>query len=514
MIGHRRGSLRIQYTILIAGILAAVIAALWVINATQLERYAIMRKQRQIKEEISQIQTCADDNFSSESLEALEREIRNSNIDTVIVDHLSDTPYLVYASSLNQAERLSAMQLLFESTEEDEELDEVEVYERTDDYLICRGFNKRMKNDEIECIGYLGEDILYFMSTPLEGIQDSVALSSRFLIYLGLFAIAAGGLVMYLAAGQLTRPIEEMAEISGQAAELTFDRRYEGKENNEIGILGENINLMSDNLSRAIRELREANAQLERDLREKEKVDEMRRLFLSNVSHELKTPIALIQGYAEGLTEGVADDPESAAFYCEVIQDEARKMNQIVRRLLSLDEIESGEMKIEKEVFNVTELIHAVTDSMKVMTAEKDCDWHLMMPEEVFVDADEFMIESVVSNYLSNACHYVSNPGTITVRVLERRGRAIISVHNTGNPIPESELEHIWDKFYKVDKARTRSYGGSGIGLSIVKAVITAHGTRCGVRNRDGGVEFWFELDAVSHETLRQNEGSVYSYME
>lgn len=495
-------SIRVEYTAIVIVILTIVIAALWVINATGLESYAISRKQRQIREQIELIRACASEDFSEESLDNLEHEIRNSNIDTVVISNLTDTPYIAFATNLNHAERLTVLQELFSATEEDEELDEVEVYDRTENYLICRGYNRRMNSDEIECIGYVGEDVLYFMSTPLEGIQDSVSLSSRFLIFLGIAGILIGGLIMYIVAGRLTRPIVEITDISGQVADLHFDRKYEGKQNNEIGRLGENINLMSENLERAIRDLRQANTALEEDLHEKEQIDEMRRLFLSNVSHELKTPIALIQGYAEGLMEGVADDPESTAYYCEVIADEAKKMNQIVRRLLSLDEIESGEMKITPEDFNLTELIRAVADSMKVMTADKDCDWSLTMPEEVMVHADEFMIESVVSNYLSNACHYVSDPGTITVRVLIRRGRAIVSVHNTGNAIPDEELANIWDKFYKVDRARTREYGGSGIGLSIVKAVITAHESRCGVRNRDHGVEFWFELELAEKETV------------
>ena len=185
---------------------------------------------------------------------------------------------------------------------------------------------------------------------------------------------------------------------------------------------------MSSQLETTISELKSANNELQRDIEDKIKIDKMRKEFLDNVSHELKTPIALIQGYAEGLKENISDDSESREFYCDVIMDEASRMNKLVKNLLTLNQLESGKDAVVMERF--------------------DKDNHVK-----------------------------------------------ISVFNTGTPIPEADVPNLWNKFYKVDKARTREYGGSGIGLSIVKAIMESMNQEYGVQNFDNGVEFWFTLD-------------------
>ena len=176
-------------------------------------------------------------------------------------------------------------------------------------------------------------------------------------------------------------------------------------------------------------------------------------------------------------------------------------MNHIVKRLLNLDELESGNMTLSWEEFDVTELLRGVMQASAVLAGDHTCEVTLDSPEELMVWADEFMLEEVIQNYLSNAYHYVSDPGHIWIRAFRRDdGEVEISVRNTGNQIPEADLDQVWDKFYKVDKARTRSYGGSGIGLSIVKAIMNSHGGSCGVRNCEDGVEFWCRLKPKAEE--------------
>ena len=134
----------------------------------------------------------------------------------------------------------------------------------------------------------------------------------------------------------------ELVRISGKMIQLDFDAKYTGNSKTEIALLGKNINELSETLENTISELKSANNELKRDIERKNKIDEMRIEFLSNVSHELKTPIALIQGYAEGLKEGISEDEESKDFYCEVIMDEAAKMNNMVKKLLTLNQLEFG----------------------------------------------------------------------------------------------------------------------------------------------------------------------------
>ena len=255
------------------------------------------------------------------------------------------------------------------------------------------------------------------------------------------------------------------------------------------------MNTLSEKLKETIGELKTANNELQKDIEEKIRIDEARKEFIANVSHELKTPIALIQGYAEGLTEGMAEDPESRDYYCEVIQDEAGKMNKMVKQLLTLTALEFGNDKPVMEQFDLVTLINGVLSSAKIFLQQKGAQVFFDASEPVMVWADEFKIEEVVTNYLNNAMNHLDGEKRIEIR-LERNDKEVkVTIFNTGQNIPEEDLGKLWTKFYKVDKARTRAYGGSGIGLSIVKAIMDSHNKACGVQNVKDGVEFWFTLD-------------------
>ena len=277
-------------------------------------------------------------------------------------------------------------------------------------------------------------------------------------------------------------------------ADLDFGVKYTRGGEDEIAVLGDNFNKMSENLERTISELKKANYELQKDIEKKEKIETMRTEFLGNVSHELKTPIALIQGYAEGLKEGISDDPESREFYCDVIMDEAGKMNRMVKNLLTLNQLEFGSQDVQFAGFDIIELIEGVLESMRIMAEQKEAKISFVHQGPVYVWADEFQIEQVVRNYVSNALNHLDGAHVVEVKVQQKES-VRVSVFNTGTPIPEADVEHIWEKFYKVDKARTREYGGNGIGLSIVKAIMESMQQPYGVRNYDNGVEFWFELD-------------------
>ena len=278
-------------------------------------------------------------------------------------------------------------------------------------------------------------------------------------------------------------------------ANLAFEAKYTSGGKNEIGNLGDNFNKMSEKLESTISELKSANNSLMKDIEQKERLEQMRNDFLGNVSHELKTPIALIQGYAEGLKEGVSEDAQSREFYCDVIMDEASKMNQMVRNLLALNQLEFGNEEVEFERFDLTAVIRGILQSMEILAQQDEIQVIFRQEEPVNVWADEVKAEQVVRNYVSNAFHHAGLEKVIEVRIKKQDERARVTVFNTGTPIPEEDIGHIWDKFYKVDKAHTREYGGNGIGLSIVKAIMESFHQKYGVNNYDNGVEFWFELD-------------------
>ncbi len=351
------------------------------------------------------------------------------------------------------------------------------------------------KTSFIEGFGYCSDNqTIVIMSTPVASLKESVSISNRFLIYMAIIGFIITVILTFIIAKMITNPILELADISNKMGKLDFTAKYAGNRSDEIQTLGQNMNYMSDRLEKAIYELQEANELLKEDIKRKEAIDEMRKDFIANVSHELKTPIALIQGYAEGLNEGLCEDEESRKYYTEVILDESEKMNKMVKQLLTLSSLESGNSILHKENFNLTSLIESVLGSISILIGEKNVNIEFDSDKEIFLNADEFKIEEVVTNYISNSIHHVRDSGEIKINVSYDGENITFSVYNTGNPIPEKDLNNIWEKFFKVDKAHSRAYGGSGIGLSIVKAIVEAHNGTVAVRNILDGVEFSFKI--------------------
>ena len=373
---------------------------------------------------------------------------------------------------------------------------EIVVLERTDTYVLRESKDYLTQADYLEIVGTLDSGQPFIMQTALESIRESAAISTRFFMYIACLAVILSSVLIWWLSRRISEPILELTDISRRMTELDFNAKFTSNVQNEIGVLGHHINQLSGNLEKTISELKTANNELQRDIEQKTKIDEMRKEFLSNVSHELKTPIALIQGYAEGLKECINDDAESRDFYCEVIMDEAGKMNTMVKNLLSLNQLEFGNDVVSMERFDIVSLIRNVLNSAKILMEQKDIHLIFKETEEIYVWSDEFKIEEVVTNYISNAINHCEFDKVIEVKVIKEPDMVRVSVFNTGRPIPEEDLDKIWQKFYKVDKARTREYGGSGIGLSIVKAIMESLHRECGVKNYDNGVEFWFELDA------------------
>ena len=375
------------------------------------------------------------------------------------------------------------------------------IISSNDNYTLQKVYDERLGDYYLEIWGTLDNGYSIILRTPIQGIKDNVNISTTLIKYVGGAILAVGIIAAFVVSTYITRPIKQLSNIAEKMSEMDFNARYEGSDKGEIGLLGKSMNNMSEKLEQNIAELKKANLELKKDIDKKEKLEIMRTDFLSNVSHELKTPIALIQGYAEGLKEGITDDPESMEFYCDVIMDEANKMNIMVKRLLTLNQIEFGNDEPEMERFDINELIASVADANAIRAGQKNMSIVFdNRNEHNFVWADEYKTEEVLTNYISNALNHCDGKRAIEVRTekSENGGTITVTVYNSGKNIADEDLERIWEKFYKTDKARTREYGGNGIGLSIVKAIMDSMGQEYGVRNVSDGVEFWFNLDCKS----------------
>lgn len=483
-------SIKKQMIAIFIGLLVCMVAVLLFINMTFLEPYYIHNKESSFQEMYEELgQVVEDQSYSDEkATSALLREAERNNMSFLIVDRATGNKYTnvhnedlllnqLLGYVINQAQKSGKM------------------LESTDQYQMLQAQDPWNETEYLVMWGNFDDGSQFLMRSPLESMRESAAISNRFLIYIGCILICVAGVLVWYFSKKLTEPILELAALSDQMANLNFEAKYTGGGPNEIGELGANFNRMSDRLERTISELKKANNSLLKDIEQKEKIEEMRQEFLGNVSHELKTPIALIQGYAEGLKDGVSDDPESREFYCDVIMDEAMKMNQMVKNLLTLNQLEFGDEDVEFERFDLATLVRGVLQSMEILASQDSLQVEFRQEEPVYVWADEFKTEQVIRNYVSNAFHHASGEKVIEVKIVVEGKKARTSVFNTGIPIPEEDISHIWEKFYKVDKAHTREYGGNGIGLSIVKAIMESFHQQYGVKNYDNGVEFWFELD-------------------
>lgn len=470
------------------GLILFMIVVFMIVNGSFLEKYYISNKKSEFIKVYTMVQEGVENGtISSETPEKdLGRLTEKNNISIAVID----SEYNVVYTNVRE-KQMMVVQLFGYLYDKNHQ----EVLEKTDSYDICKSVDPQNNTEYLTMWGNFDNGDIFIMRSPLESIRSAVTIFNRFIGVVGGCVILVSVLLAWYFSKRITEPIKELATLSQKMADLDFDAKYTSGGSNEIGVLGENFNRMSERLEQTISNLKEANYKLQKDIEQKEKRENMRSEFLGNVSHELKTPIALIQGYAEGLKEGVNDDPESREFYCEVIMDEAGKMNRMVKNLLALNQLEFGEDDVQFERFDITSLISGVLQSLDILIEQKEAQVIFRHKNPIYVWADEFKVEQVVRNYVNNALNHVDGEKVIEIKITQENDMAKITVFNTGTPIPEEDLPHIWEKFYKVDKARTREYGGNGIGLSIVKAIMDSFGKGYGAINHTNGVEFWFELD-------------------
>lgn len=505
-------SIRNKLFSMIAGTILFIIALYILLNTFILKEYYIGSKQKELVKDYRTINRLynSETNINDEKLQMeLEKICENTNVHITIIDSDGNFIYnsgkpLEYNNVKSQGNSLSHRLTVSDLAYVINQLETISNYtfkeelQKNTKYEIDLYSSDKLNSDFIILKSYLDNGNILTLRSSVETIEESAKISNNFLLIIGAISIALGGAIAFVVSEEFTKPIQELSNISDKMANLDFSKKYEGEKEDELGTLGTNINRMSEKLENTIRDLQEANIELEKDIEKKSRVDEMRKQFLSDVSHELKTPIALIQGYAEGLVENVADDKESRDYYCEVILDEAGKMDKLVQQLLTLSKIEYGSQEPELREFNIVKLVNSVIKRTKVMAQGKNVNVVLKNSPQTKVVGDEFMIEQVVTNYMTNAIKHVDENNKIEV-VIENvaEGKTRISIFNTGENIPEDKLKKLWDRFYKLDTSRNRESGGTGIGLALVKAIMTKHNNKFGVHNVDNGIVFFFELDTA-----------------
>ena len=407
-----RKSLKTQIAVLFIGLIGFVFLANWCTNNFLLERYYVAKKEaalQRIYDNMNKVED-VDDYLMDDFENTLSEYCTRYNLSAIILT--DEFVPLLYGTENYQKQELQGRLWGYLMGIDKSE---TEVLKENDNYVIQKTQDFKDKVDYLEIWGAFNTGYYFMMRIPMESIRDSVRTSNEFLGYFIVIGLAVSMILISWMSRKITTPLQELTELSKRMADLDFDAKYTSGGQNEIGQLGEHFNQMSETLERTISELKTANNQLQNDIEEKIQIDEMRKEFLSNVSHELKTPIALIQGYAEGLKECINDDAESRDFYCEVIMDEAAKMNNMVKKLLTLNHLESGKDAIVFERFDLTKLVRTVVHSAELLADQKGAKILFEETESHYVWADEFKTEEVVTNFVSNAINHVDGEKRIRV---------------------------------------------------------------------------------------------------
>lgn len=333
-----------------------------------------------------------------------------------------------------------------------------------------------------------GEIELLFTVTSLQDVKDSNVALRWFFLYLGI-----GGFVLILVLSlfyskMVTRPLIKLNNIAKRMVSLDFTGHSSIRQKDELGSLSKSMFTLSQSLDAALGELREANQQLVEDMEQKKKMEQMQQDFFASASHELKTPLSIIKGFAEGLEDGVSAGKQD--HYIKVIIEEADKMEFLVKDMLDLAKLESGTIKLRKSSFMLSEMTEKVTDKLIHSLGNKQLNVVIIPANERPLYADASWIEQVISNLLTNAIRHAEHGSTITVAVEGQEKSLSFNIHNKGENIPEDQLEQIWERFYRAEASRSRLTGGTGLGLSITKQILDMHGCRYAVINTTDGVCF------------------------
>lgn len=475
-------------------VVLSIILFLIIVNSVVLEKYYQYAKSNQLKNVFATINSYYKGEIQIVNFEdELDQISIKNNFDIIIKNHQDSIVYM------SNKDFLSNIKIVMEFWGMNKR-QEYQILEETDNMQIRVIKDTETKVNYIMLSGKINNGFETYIRIPLTSIQESVRISNRFLYTIASIVIIVGGIAIIYISKSFSYPISEINNIAKKMANLDFSQKYIVKDDDEINELGKSINVMSDKLERTINQLRSANIELERDIERKSKIDEMRKSFISDVSHELKTPIALIQGYSEGLLENVNSDPESRKFYAEVILDESNKMDKMVKQLLELTKLEYEKREFNNREFNIVELEREIVRTSQVMIEEKRAQVDFETDEKIEVFADDMYISQIITNYLTNAIKHVKEVNgekyiKITNKVMADKGVVRVTLFNTGDNISKENLTRVWNRFFKADEARNREDGGSGIGLSIVKAIMNNYGNDFGVENKDNGVEFYFEVD-------------------
>ena len=460
-------SIKRQMMTVFVGLILFMIVVFMIVNGSFLEKYYISNKKSEFIKAYTMVQEGVENGtIDSETPEKdLGRFTEKNNISIAVID----SEYNVVYTNVRE-KQMMVVQLFGYLYDKNHQ----EVLEKTDSYDICKSVDPQNNTEYLTMWGNFDNGDIFIMRSPLESIRSAVTIFNRFIGVVGGCVILVSVLLAWYFSKRITEPIMELATLSQKMADLDFDAKYTSGGSNEIGVLGENFNRMSERLEKTISNLKEANYKLQKDIEQKEKRENMRSEFLGNVSHELKTPLTAISGYAE-LIENHMVDPEQETRFALEIQQNATRLLSLINDIIRLSELDSGEDNLLCfEQVDLDEVAGTCVKNLQ-MNAQKRNVTLYYEGVSCMLRADRGMISELVENLCQNAIRYNNEGGEVHVRVYYEKGQPMLSVADNGIGIPKDQQERIFERFYRVDKSRSKQTGGTGLGLAIVKHIVELH---------------------------------------
>lgn len=339
-------------------------------------------------------------------------------------------------------------------------------------------------------VDVLSQDATIFVTASLQPVDEAISMLSSYIpLFLG-FAIGLSVLIALVYSKTVSRPIIKITQTANRMANMDFSVKEETSREDELGVLSSSINTLSGNLENVLGELKSANSKLKEDYENEIRQETVRRDFIANASHELKTPLGVIKSYVEAVRDNIKSQKRD--YYFDVIMDETSKMDDLIMQMLALAKIDADNTKLDIKTIDMNKVIGEVVRRFSGRLSDKDLDIKVL-GEFSMIDADSEKIHQVLYNFIDNAVKYSTPKSDITITGIKKEDKLRIEFANCSEPIDEASLENVWNRFYKIDTSHNRQTEGSGLGLAIVKSILDMHGFSYGVYTIDGGVVFWVE---------------------
>lgn len=475
-----RNSITSKITAIMISIVAGTVLLCWFINTTLLEDYYIEHKQQKLLATLCMVdEAIAEGESRTEQFRLrLEKQCANSNITMMIIS--SDQTILDSNVGDDETLLLQFLELIFRTDKN------AEVLENTEQYTVEKTADRRLKTDYLVLWGNLQDGNIILMRTAVESIKESVGIANRFLAYVGIVAVILCAAIIYFVTRRITNPILQLAEISRRMTNLDFEAKFQSKGKNEVDLLGEHMNQLSETLEKTISELKSANNELKIDIEKKTEIDKMRKEFISNVSHELKTPLTSMKVLADSL---LAQGDAPVELYKEFMGDiaeEIERENKIINDLLSLVKMDKAAGTLNVSVVNINELLELILKRLRPIAEKQNIELVLESFRPVSAEVDEVKLSLALNNLVENAIKYNKPEGWVHVSLNADHKYFFVRVEDSGIGIPEEALEHIYERFFRADKSHSREIGGTGLGLAITRNAVLMHRGAIKAHSKEG----------------------------